>query len=243
MASSNLCAGVLLQLVLLTMPSLSAPHGILTTLPNPFVGGPVGSCEVPSTPFCEIDYPVPTTIARVAALIEENIRNVAGFRHSSLCERVYIRTFCTIRFPRCVGLREGSENIYSHVELNNQDCSEVRQACATRPYEATVLEMICNGLPNATVPAAGCRPVRELVGNFSFEYSELERIQNALVTDWMLAYIKYFELASGGIIYNDPNCGRGLATFMSRYVGQCTADQSSIVLTNTHEYCNSVLYW
>ena len=43
-------------------------------LPARFDAGPVNSCEVPATHFCSVDYSVPTSVATLTLVIEEELR-------------------------------------------------------------------------------------------------------------------------------------------------------------------------
>lgn len=238
----NLCCVLLVVFTSALLILSEQGQAVITTLANPFEGGPVGSCEVPTTTLCEgIDYPVPTSIARLADIIENIIRNRVEEQadQGGNCLNTYKDALCTLWFPRCLGLQEGSQNIYSEVELNNQNCSVLQDACNS----TAMPEMICSNLLRTTVPATGCNLVKELVGNFSFNFCNLGGLQDTLVTDWMFEYMKFTDRSAGGILYNDRFCNHDYAMFMCTLGSQCTADESEIIFTNTFEYCNSIENW
>ena len=228
--------------VLSVLTAISAQrHAIITALQNPFDGGEVGSCQVPAVTECQglVDYPVPTSIAKLANIIETSIRNELVDRDEG-CANAYREVLCTLRFPRCLQLQEGTEDRYLEVQLNNQDCSVLRSACPGKVGPA--LEAACNSLSQTTVPSTGCRPVSELVGDFTFDYCNLDT-ENTLVTDWMFELIKFADQRSGGILYKDVHCGENLATFMCNFHGKCVENQSRIEFINTQEHCNEVQSW
>ena len=234
--------------VLTAVSSISERHAIIADLQNPFDGGEVGSCQVPEVTEClgVVDYPVPTSIAKLANITETSIRNeienlgLDNEPQEEECRNAYREVLCTLRFPRCLQLQEGTEDRYLEVQLNNQDCSVLRSACPGKVGPA--LEGVCNSLSQTTVPSTGCRPVSELVGDFTFDYCNLDT-ENTLVTDWMFELIKFADQRSGGILYDDVHCGENLANFMCNFYGKCVENQSRIEFNNTQEHCNEVQSW
>ena len=104
-------------------------HGIITDSENPFDGGAVESCEQPVTSFCNIDYEVPTSIARLAAIIEYSIVNTNNNtvqNYGRICASEYTSYLCKLRFPRCQR-REGSQEM--EVVLRSLDCSAIELSC------------------------------------------------------------------------------------------------------------------
>lgn len=222
----------------------SQSHGIMGSSQNPFDGGAVGSCEVPVTNYCSVNYPVPTSIARLAGIIEDRIRNdVSQYvqnqeNNRQTCNNTLKDVLCNLEFPRCLNQRE---ELYMEVALNSQNCSVLVDACPGGL--GSRLESLCNNLAQTTVPAGGCRPIAELAGDFSFNLCQYGNMETTLVTEWMFEYMKHADLGSGGILYNNPNCGQNLATFMCNFGGQCTEDGLRVKFINTHEICNEVLSW
>lgn len=233
-----------LLLILGTWRSCQAAPGqnrAIRSTTNPFDGGELGKCEVPSTSLCSIDYPVPISISRLAGIIEEQITIDINSRTGSTmstCREAYKTALCNIRFPRCEQLQENTSQ-YLQVELNNQNCSVFLDACPSNVAEALVI--FCNYHAHTSVPSNECSQVSELVGDYNFEYCNIEDL--GLVTGWMFEYMKYVDQRSGGILYNDINCGRDLATFLCNFHGQCNSDETDVDFINSHEECNSVLSW
>lgn len=226
--------------------SQNVNHAIISSsyaTDNPFDGGLLGSCEVPNTTLCSsvVNYAVPTSIARLAGIIEQRIRSEANPLQevSESCRIAYETVLCNIHFPRCQQLQEGSSSLYLQVELNRQNCSAVYDACPVSI--ADTLAGTCNYLPHATVNATACRPVLQMSGSSEFEYCNVEG--SSLVTEWMFAYMKYLDQLFVGVLYDNPTCGVNLATFMCTWRGQCSANEERIELINTHETCNQYVEW
>lgn len=223
--------------------SLSAlNHGILASpqaTENPFDGGALGSCEVPTTATCSVDYPVPTSIARLAAIIEQSIIKEAS-ELDGPCRDAYQEALCNIRFPRCT--QQLQSGLYAEVELNRQNCSVMFDVC---PVEiSNILVTFCNNLPHVTLPAAECSPVSEHAENTSREFSfcDIENMRFS-VTGWMFEYIKYLDGQFAGLLYMNSVCGRDLATFRCNFGGRCTGKGDRIEFINTHETCNERVDW
>lgn len=217
----------------------SQNHAIRSTA-NPFDGGELGTCEEPSTSLCSIDYPVPISIARLAGIIEEQITNDISSRENSTCKETYKNVLCNIRFPRCKQLQENTTQ-YLQVELNNQNCSVLLDACPSGVAEALVT--FCKYHAQESVSSNECSQVSELAGEYNFQYCNIEDIGSNIVTGWMFEYMKYVDQRSGGLIYNNINCGGNLATFMCNFHGQCNSDKTNVEFINSHEECNRVLSW
>ena len=217
-------------------------HGIIPSpqaTENPFDGGALGACEIPVTSTCSVDYPVPTSIARLAAIIEEDITGEAN-ELDGQCRETYQATLCNLRFPRC---RQQLQNgLYELVELNQQNCSVLTDVC---PGEiANVLVTFCSSLPHVTLPATECSPVLELAESSSreFQFCDIESMGFS-ITDWMFEYIKYLDGKFAGLLYMNNNCGGDLATFTCNYGGRCTGNGERIEYINTHESCNERVEW
>lgn len=217
-------------------------HGILTSsqaTENPFDGGALGSCEIPTTKTCSVDYPVPTSIARLATIIEQSIikevRELDG-----QCRDAYQAALCNLRFPRCKQQLQGG--LYEEVELNRQNCSILSDVCPV--HISNVLVTFCNNLPQVTLPAMECSPVSELAENTSkeFRFCDVENMGFS-VTGWMFEYIKYLDGQFAGILYMNGICGRDLATFTCNFGGRCTENLERIEYINTHETCNERVNW
>lgn len=233
---STLLLLLLLSVTLCNSLPASQNHGIITSSENPFDGGAVGSCEVPTTSYCtNVDYPVPTSIARLAAILEDSIRKDVELRsNSDSCQQAFKTVLCIVRFPRCEQLQEGSSSLYLNVSLNhNQNCTVLEDVCPS------ALIPLCNILTQTSLPARGCSSVSEL-GDFNFSHCAIS--QTSLVTEWMFEYMKYVDNTIRGILYSGT-CGRDLATFLCTTGGKCTDDQQRIEFINTHEQCNAVQNW
>lgn len=241
--SASLLASLLLLIfstpILQGLSQENQNHGIITPELNPFDGGAVGSCEVPTTSYCDaVDYPVPTTIARLAAIIENGIRREVRGQGATDCAAAYKQVLCRMRFPRCQDPVEGTENQYSTVSLNSQDCSTLTDAGCI-----PALTQVCMSLTQGTVPATGCRPVSELLRDYTFTACDMESLQSTPVTEWMLEYMKFADRTARGVLYMDVHCGQNLATFMCNSIGRCTEDGNRIEIVNSYEKCNDVLDW
>ncbi len=243
---SLLVASLLLLLALsslcVALPGVVAQHGILTSSRNPFEGGRVGSCEIPTVTdgICAglVNYPVPTSIARLAPILEDTVMNAIQ-PFEGACRQTYMEVQCRLRFPSCLQPQEGSQSEYMQVDLNHQNCSDLLTACPSGTGNA--LEAVCNGLTQATVPSAECKPLSER--NYEFEFCSFPDAGSVLVTEWMFHLMKFEDQRAGGFLYNHYPCGGGLASFMCNSVGRCTSDGNEIVYVNTHESCNGAIGW
>lgn len=235
-----------LILTVLSMASLCQAivgHAIIPsslTAENPFDGGALGSCEVPTNgTVCSIDYAVPTSIARLAAIIQQQIANEVNNLDPGSCRDAFRTVLCNVRFPRCEQLQGGSE--YQQVTLNSQNCSVLSAACS----EATVTLLLpfCDRLIQRVLPISGeCRPVSEHAeAEEPLVYCTLEEFGRNRVTPWMFEYIRYTDQVAGGLLYDSQKCGVHFATFMCNFGGRCSIDGERIELVNTHESCNEIV--
>lgn len=176
-----------LLLRLLGFLLVSAVSAQTTETAQPFDGGAVGSCEVPTVRgqcYGIINYPVPSPIAWSADIIEarvnriylSNLNTLSTFNAQGLtpqlqaCLDVYRAIMCRIEFPRCQSAKDGP----MQVVLNQQDCSELYGVCPRLSRGNQVIDALgrtlaghlCFRFPNATLPLGGCRPVSELLGNY-----------------------------------------------------------------------------
>lgn len=238
---SSSAALLLLSAVGFCQALTALSHGIITSpqaTENPFDGGALGSCEIPTTTICSVDYPVPTSIARLANIIERSISIEASYLLSP-CNDTYQTVLCNIRFPRCKQQLQGS--LYQQVDLNRQNCSVLNDVCPNQ--QASVLVGFCNNLVSATRPINECKPVSELVSNTSsFRFCDVENMAFS-ITGWMFEYMKFLEGQFSGLLYNDLECGQDLATFMCNFGGRCTENGERIEYINTHEICNDRINW
>ena len=102
---------------------------------------------------------------------------------------------------------------------------------------------LCNYHAHTEVSLSECSQVSELVGDYNFQYCNIEDTGSNLVTGWMFEYMKYVDQRSGGLIYDNVQCGGILATFMCNFHGQCSSDRTEVEFINSHEECNNVLNW
>ena len=225
------------------LPGSLQNHRILTSSDNPFDGGAVESCEIPTTELCTgIDYTVPTSIARLAAIIEDEIRSkLSDLGRSNSCRPVVEELMCSMRFPRCQR-REGSQEM--EVVINHQNCSRVLSVCSAEIAEH--VHGMCTGLTQTTVSVGGCRPISNhtLPENFNFEQCSLG--ETTLVTEWMLEYLKYAEQhTTRSFLYTSSQsvCGQKLASYQCQFLGRCTPDGQRVEFINTHESCNDAVNW
>ena len=213
-------------------------HGIITDSENPFDGGAVESCEQPVTSFCNIDYEVPTSIARLAAIIEYSIVNTNNNtvqNYGRICASEYTSYLCKLRFPRCQR-REGSQEM--EVVLRSLDCSAIELSC--EDPQTNDLQFQCNNIANITVPIGGCRPISALAEDFNLEYCSTMS-ETTLVTRWMLEYMKY-QVAINMYVLTQP-CGHKLVSHMCGLLGRCTADGQRVEFINTYELCREAVEW
>ena len=236
--SANLCQAVITQNhAILNSPLAEA---------NPFDGGALGSCEVPTSEICSsISYAVPTSIARLAAIVDRHISTEVGFLEdvgaTAACQNAFRTVLCKARFPRCEQQQQppGGGGQYQQVVLNRQNCSVLSQAC---PSEiSSVLLPFCENLAQKTFPTGGCRHSAELSreANFTFEFCSIRHS----VTPWMFEYIRYTDENLNGLLYTDERCGKNFSTFMCNFVGTCSEDGERVSVINTHERCNTIVEW
>ena len=217
-------------------------HRIITQSANPFEGGAVESCEIPTvTATCSgiVNYPVPTSIARLAAIIEHHIRDTVGSESSNpACEDTYREVLCSQKFPRC------EEN--GSIVFNSYSCSDrVNELSSTGECTEvllTNLQSVCNREQH-TVPAGTCRPISEIKeSDFTFHFCSILN-QTTLVTQWMFEYIKYIDQEFSGTITTHPPCGQAFVSHMCNLIGRCTSDGEYIEFVNTQESCFNTAKW
>ena len=212
------------------------------TADNPFDGGALGSCEVPTTTVCSIDYAVPTSIARLAAIIERGIMNDIVNVGVGPCREAFTTVMCNVRFPRCEQQLQGGSQ-YQQVALNSQNCSILSGVCAESTQ--SVLLPYCNGLLQRVLPLSEeCRPVSEHAEvEEPLTFCTEEGFGNSRVTPWMFEYVRYADQLAIGILYTTRPCGVRFATFMCTFGGRCNEDGERIEFVNTHELCNDIAEW
>ena len=236
----NVVALFWLLLLHADFPGAIAQHGILSPSGNPFDGGEVGTCETPTVTACSgiVDYPVPTSIARLTPILEDIItKSLSPF--SGACGETYKAVQCRLRFPRCLLFQVGTVSHYVQVDLNRQNCSDLLSACPSGTGAA--LENICNSLTQITVPSEGCTPLSQR--NYKFEFCNFNSSGDFLVTEWIFQLMRFEDQRAGGFIYEHAVCGEGLANFVCNTMGRCTSSGQEIVYTNTHESCNTAVNW
>jgi len=147
-------------------------------IPPRFDAGPVNSCEIPATNFCSgIDYPVPSSVARLAPVIEEEIRGqYEQYKVGNLadCGAAVQSIRCAQRFPRC------SEN-GSQITLTSLNCAERILYCPSSIRLQLEAEEFCTlgGTSNITVE---CRPMTDYN---SYDFQSCSTSADWRVTRWM----------------------------------------------------------
>jgi len=212
-------------------------------IPPRFDAGPVDSCEIPPTNFCSgIDYPVPSSVARLAPIIEEEIRGqYEQYQGGELskCAAAVGGIRCAQRLPRCC------EN-GTHTNLTSLNGTErILDECPSNTHSEVVAEGFCTlGDTSHTVE---CRPMT----GFGYEFQSCSASDDWRVTSWMHDIMVHADkqvthgLRPGGALGSvDLQCQQKYADFVCRFNGRCTSEAAPRVeIVNTYELCEEVLNW
>ena len=230
----------LLQLVLLCS-AISLGKRTAMQLPARFNAGPVNSCEIPAANFCSVDYSVPTSVARLTLVIEEEIRNqYEGDRDNNglECAQALRDIRCAQRFPRC-----SADS--TQVILSSLNCTERISLCPNNTRMMLQAEGFCT-LGN-TSPIGGCRPLTEY--GYQFRHCPMGSSDSWCVTGWMYDIMVHADVQlvgqfNGTLGNSNPECRRRYATYYCQFMGRCTSDEESRVeVVNTYEMCEEVINW
>jgi len=217
------------------------PRETRMQIPPRFDAGPVNSCEIPATNFCSgIDYPVPSSVARLAPIIEEEVRGqYEQYKVGNLadCGAAVQIIRCAQRFPRC------SENS-SQITLTSLNCAERILACPSFIRLQLEAEEFCTlgGTSNITVE---CRPMT----NYSYDFRSCSTSADWRVTRWMYDIMVHADKQvtqglRGALGSVDSQCQQKYADFVCRFNGRCTSEEAPRVeIVNTYELCEEVLNW
>ena len=205
--------------------------------------GPVESCRVPETAYCtEITYDVPAPIARLAEVIEFEIRNTVESPDSvddmGACRDILKETLCRKKFPRC----STQENqVYYE---NSVNCEErLRNNCIQRQADSLIKLGYCEGT-QANLHSGSCRTLSSYDQNNELEHCNLLD-SDILISDWMYSHIyqidKQLQLSNLPLLRHQHNCWQLYTNFLCSAVGQCVGNR--VQLINTQEMCEAVISW
>ena len=230
----------LLQLVLLCS-TIIAERRTAVQLQARFDAGPVNSCEIPNTTICSVDYSVPTSVASLTPVIEEEIQNQYKVDNASsglACAQALREIRCAQRFPRCS--EDGTE-----VTLSSLNCTAMISVCSSLIQNILQEEGFCT-LGN-TSRIGECQPVTEY--GYQFRHCPMGSSDSWCVTRWMYNIMMHVDVQlvaqfSGTLGNADPECRRKYATYFCQFMGRCTSDQEPRVeVVNTYELCEEVVNW
>ena len=237
-----LCSSLLQFILLCSAVPLQkrtvGPGETVMQIPPRFDAGPVSSCEIPATNFCSgIDYPVPSSVARLAPIIEEEIRGQYEGEGPSDCAAAVRSIRCAQRFPRC------SEN-GPPITLTSLNCTERIMACPSDIRSHLEAEGFCT--LGGTSHTVECRPMTEYLDH---DFQSCSTSADWRVTRWMYDFMvhadKQVTHGLGGALGSvDLQCQQKYADFVCRFNGRCTSEaEPRVEIVNTYELCEEVLNW
>ena len=204
-----------------------------------FDAGEVGACMVPQTLYCsEIRHQVPASIARLAQIIEIEIRSAVepdGGDISTGCKEIIKETLCKQRFPIC-------SPVLSTVTFTSSDnCEErLRDSCSGSVFNQLIGKGFCN-YSQSSFQAGSCSR------NFSDQLQHCNMLihEGIQVTDWMHQYIRHLDMSLQDESYNtlryNSVCWHKYTSYFCNFNGKCTGNR--IHLINTYEICESLHDW
>ena len=209
-------------------------------IPPRFDAGPVNSCEIPATNFClGVDYRVPSSVARLAPIIEEEIRGQYEMTREDMDCATAVRDIqCAQRFPRCSD--DGAE---LQVTLSSLNCNERLSVCSSDVRSLLDEQGFC--MLGGTSRIDECRPVTE----YGHQFQSCPNSMNWRVTKWMYDVVNHTDIqvteqlqgALGGV---DFQCRQKYAHFACQFIGRCTLEEvPRVELVNTYEQCEDVVNW
>ena len=208
-------------------------------LPARFDAGLVNSCEIPAANFCSVDYSVPTSVARLTLVIEEEIRNQyeEDKERGLECAQALRDIRCAQRFPRC-----SADN--TQVTLSSLNCTERISLCPSEIRTMLQAEGFCT--LNGTSVIGECRPVTEY--GYQFQHCPIGSSDSWYVTRWMHDVMVHTDVQLAaqfdGILGNNPECRRRYATYFCQFMGRCTShEEPRVEVVNTYETCEEVINW
>jgi len=239
-----LCSSLLQFILLCSAVPLQkrtvGPGETVMQIPPRFDAGLVKSCAIPATNFCSgIDYPVPSSVARLAPIIEEEIRGqYEQYRGGELsdCAAAVRSIRCAQRFPRC------SEN-GTKVNLTSLNCNERIMACPNNTRLLLVAEGFCT--LGDTSHTGECRPMT----GYGYDFQSCSASADWRVTSWMHDIMVHTDKQvtqglRGALGTVDLQCQQKYADFVCRFSGRCTSETvPRVEIVNTYELCEEVLNW
>jgi len=239
-----LCSSLLQFILLCSAVPLQkrtvGPGETVMQIPPRFDAGLVNSCEIPATNFClGIDYPVPSSVARLAPIIEEEIRGQYEGGELSDCAAAVRSIRCAQRFPRC------SEN-GPKITLTSLNCTERIMACSSDIRSQLEAEGFCT--LGGTSNSVECRPMTDYDGH---NFQSCSTSADWRMTRWMYDVMVHADkqvthgLRPGGVLGSvDQQCQQKYADFVCQFNGRCTSESAPRVeIVNTYELCEEVLNW
>ena len=235
-----LCGSLQLAVLCSAVPLDRRTEEVAMQLPARFDAGPVNSCEIPATNFCSVDYSVPTSVARLTLVIEEEIRNIyERDRANGLeCAQALRDIRCAQRFPRC-----SADN--TQVTVSSLNCTKMISVCPRAIQMMLQAEGFCT--LNSTSVIGECKAVTEY--GYQFRHCPMGSSNNWHVTRWMHDIMVHADVQlaaqfNGTLGNADPECRRMYATYLCQFMGRCTSHLAPRVeVVNTYEMCEDVINW
>ena len=209
-------------------------------LPARFDAGPVNSCEIPATNFCSVDYSVPTSVASLTLVIEEEIRNQyeGDIGNGMECAHALRTIRCAQRFPRC-----SADS--SQVTLSSLNCTERVSVCRKNIRTMLQAEGFCT--LGSTSLMGDCKPVTEY--GYQFRQCPMGSSDNWHVTRWMHDVMVHADVQlaaqfNGTLRSTNSECKRKYATYFCQFMGRCTSHvEPRVEVVNTYEQCEDMINW
>ena len=210
-------------------------------LPTRFDAGLVNSCEIPAANFCSVDYSVPTSVARLTLVIEEEIRN--RYKEDKAgkgleCAQALRDIRCAQRFPQC-----SADS--TQVTLSSLNCAERMSVCSGNIQTMLQEEGFCT--LNGTSVIGECRPVTEY--GYQFRHCPMSS-DSWYVTRWMHDVMRHADVKltaqfNGSTLGStNPECRRKYATYFCQFMGRCTShEEPRVEVVNTYEMCEEAINW
>ena len=209
---------------------------------NPYDMGPVDSCEMPASDgFCGLNYAIPSSVAKIAHIIEGEIEVVVNNtvdNYDEICAAAIGDLHCGQRFPRC------SEDQQSVVfSLSKEDCLErLTSNCPTDL--ANAISHLCLSI-DTTAPIGNCRPATEYSEAENYQFAHCPVDSNMEITEWQYELLKIEDARLNGTsdYLRTPACGQLYKKYICQYVGRCWNEGQRVQIVNTIQDCEAFVNW
>ena len=204
--------------------------------------GLVGSCMLPNTSFCDINYEVPANIARIAGILDQEVQALLGSSDpDDECVQVDMEDQCARRFPRCSA---GEVTLMSATDCSNR----LTQSCPAIVANRLLSEGRCAA--EQTHANDECREFSTHdAGGFQFRHCNISA--DTLLTSWMLELIKMRDMELHAMFDSPVFALQGLcqaahARHVCQVPGECrgaVGQEQRFVVVNSNQQCSAARDW